>query len=743
MRHPGFFSACFVFLFSGIVSAQSFRKCEELLAEAQQGLNQAFEQNDLSKLKSRAYLRKLHKLRKAYSAYHRAYFDEGDSVAKANNEAVLLFLGRQYGKAFHQLSMVRDPVPLLEYHKGLSLLGQGDYRRAAGLLQKSAQENASLNALVALGKLPEPADGLALARRYGGSQAKGAYNAAILLERAGEKEKARTYLDRAAGQSESAWYRIRRADLLMELGLTAQAAADFEAFGRKMPGGTVRMANAYMVLGQYEQAKALFDAYLKSGDQHYRAEASLGIANSMYSLGEYETARNYYERAATHTSTRIGGICGLGNIALVENRYAQARKLWELVLSRDSTNRSALRGRAISLYGVGDYDGALRGFEALVGEADMPAAIRADLLVCRGYSYYNTGQPEKAARDFQQAIKIDPSWFEAHAGLGMIAIDRRKYPEAGKHLLAALAYEKKNDRLWTNYGNLLMHFDMYDKAFSVFKTASELNPNSLNAQNGRGITLLERDLLPESKALFDSLVKTNPGKSFLLNNRGIVSAYLGNRASQREEAAVANKSYTRAQNDFEAAMASAPEKKFYNVNKGNVLRYWQQYEDARDSYQSYQDKSALNNTAVLLAGLERLKDAKYYMGVALQIDSTHRAFQYNMNLLANGRSKETAKFVASARDDGPYSEISLKYSLDGYVTIYLYDYLYERILFKGRHQAELPRVAFTDDYLIPEFDFSFLPYSPKEKQTNVKKRSVRMPRTKGKRSRSGTQCPVF
>lgn len=192
-------------------------------------------------------------------------------------------------------------------------------------------------------------------------------------------------------------------------------------------------------------------------------------------------------------------------------------------------------------------------------------------------------------------------------------------------------------------------------------------------------------------------------------------------------------------------MEVAPTRKFYNVNQGNVYRYWQQYDQASLSYQSYQDKSALNNTAVMYAGQEKMKDAKYYLGVAIQIDSLHRVFQYNMNILVKGKQQEMMKLVASAGDDGPYSDIGIKYSRDGFVTIYLYDYEYDTLAFKGRHYMPLPVAEYREDYFIPEYDFKFIAYPkkkdpPKVKTPTYKSQKVRMP---GKKGRSGTRCPVF
>lgn len=741
---------CLAAVFGREAKSQSFEKCEKQLSAVLPEFNQAFGENNPAILKQSRYLKKLNALRRAYSDYHASSYLAEDSVARVHNEAILLALSGLHHKALQQMAFVNGGTEqeLVAYHRGLIYLLAGNFASAARDLRNAGQPNAALNAMVASGSAEQKRTAVFSGNASGLSDPNGklSYNKGVLLSRAGDKRGAIASFTAAISQNDQPAYRMARGDALLAAGKPDDARADFKMLARKHPKAMVRLGNTMVRQEEFSQARQVFRAYLKTKDHTCRSEAILGLANAFYGEKAYAEAKRYYEMLASYKPLAAAGQQGIANVALAERRYGKAKSIFDGLISRDPAgNGHAYLGRAVARYGLGDYDGALADFSKIDTLIDVSRKEMADILVCRGYSNYFLGHIEAAAADFRQATALDAGRYEALAGLGKIEIDRRRYAEAGKFLNAALSYEKSYDRLWTNYGNLLMHFGMYEKAFAVFNTAVKLNPVSLNAQNGRGVTMLEQDLLEAARSLFDSLVRTNRGQPFLLNNRGIVNAYLGNRFSQYGEQKSADRSYKLAEKDFNLALEAAPVKKFYHVNKGNVYRYWQQYDDARLSYQSYQDKSALNNTAVMYAGLERLKDAKYYMGVALQLDSTHRAFRYNMNMLARdgGRAREMARFVASARDNGPYSEISLKYSLDGYVTLYLYDYEYENMLFPGRHHLPAPLKELTEDYLIPEFDFRFLPYTDKKAEVSRKK-AVRSPKIKLKgRARSGTQCPVL
>lgn len=726
-------------LYPMLGTGQSFRKVEKLFHEVLADLNKAYEENNPAVLRDIPFEKKVRRLRNKYLRYHAAYYDEADSIARVNNEAVLMALYGQKGKAAQRLSAQLDRTEheLLRYHLGLVRLLNGDYQEAYAILKQTQSGSAGVNTLVAAGNLP----GMAFQETVS-SSSKAAFNQGILAERRGEYEIAIHHYSTAMATGNLDIYRLKRGDAYLAAGQTENALADYAAGNGRKRMTQLRKAFVLLQKQAYREAEKILVECAKSREPAVRYPALLGLANSQYAQQNYGQAREYYERVMGYKPLSSEAQTGLAQVAFSEHKYRTAKSILDRVLDQDSTYQLAALGRAAVRYALKDYEGALADFHRVESLLDQPEA--AVFRVYRGWSNYFLGQSAEARKDFEEVLSKAGDIPEAHAGLGLIAIDERRFPKAGPHFVSALAKIRENDRLWVNYGNLLLHFGMYEKAYSVFGTAVKINRLNLHAQNGRGITLLERDMLDQSKALFDSLIRTNPGRSVLLNNRGIVHAYRGNKFSQAEQDRQADFSYRLAEKDFDLAMESALAKKFYHVNKGNVFRYWHEYEAARQSYQNYQDKSALNNTAVLLAGLEKYNDARYYMGVALQIDSTHRVFHYNMDLLNRGKAREMARFLASARDSGPYSEISIKYSLDGYVTIYLYDYEYQQMEFPVSYSLPAPAIRFGNDYLIPEIDFRLMPYAEKAREAREKKKTGKSPKIRMKgRAKSGTHCPVF
>ncbi|TDE16537.1 tetratricopeptide repeat protein [Dyadobacter psychrotolerans] len=732
-------------------SAQDFSECQKLVKELLPVFNRSFEENNPALIREESYQRTLHQLQAAYVKYNKEAFAPADSVQRMNNEAVMLALSGNYRRALHIMEGLElSGDPQLQYNRGLFNLLSGLYPAARNDFSNAPSgSQANLNMLFSYARQKKYAEGKDFAATSSGKNSGGKwnYNIGMIHKFNGEYEEAVNEITTAIKQKDDVMaYRLQRGDILMRTGNQKKAVKDFEKEARRHLKAQIRYANALLSINQFSQARAVFENYLESNDRTFRGDAYLGIAHACYGLKQIPEAQRYYRLASTLKREIPALQSGIGNTHLSKHEYQFAFNLFDRVLKKDTSYLPAYLGRAVAHYGMGKYDLALKDFKKAEKALDENNRFHADLFVTKAFSEYYLNKSKEAQEDFARAIRLDPARYEALAGMSSIMIDQKRFSEAGQFLAKALQYEQTYDKMWSNYGNLLIHFDMFNKGYQVFKKAVSLNPENINAQNGWGIVLLENDQLDRSMALFDSLVKEKPELPFLHNNHGIIQAYIGNRHEQKRQINEANARYEGSFADFKKAMDVAPARKFYNVNQGNVYRYWQQYDEAKLSYQSYQDKSALNNTAVMYAGQDKIKDAKYYLGVAIQIDSLHRVFQYNMTILAKGKQKEMMRLVASAGDTGPYSDIGIKYSRDGFVTIYLYDYEYDKLTFPGRHYMPLPVAEYNEDYFIPEYDFKLAVYGKKKKSTNkikkpkYKSQKVKMP---GGKSMSGTKCPVF
>ncbi len=514
-------------------SAQDFSACQRLLKDLLIIFNRAFEENNPALLKTPEYQYQLRELQTEYLKYDKSSFMPSDSVQRLNNEAVVLALSGSYPKALHIMESLdlSGQDAQLQYNRGLFNLLSRKFQAARDDFSKVSTHSYSVvNSIVAYGKEKKFSDGLSFAQgnQQKNSEGKWSYNVGLMYKKTGLLPEATDEFSNAIRQKDEIMaYRLQRGDILMRTGNQKKAVKDFEKVARKHAKAQIRYANALLSINQFGNAKAVFEKYLESDDKMFRGDAYLGIAHAFYGLNQIREAQQYYRLASTLKRETPALLSGIGNTYLSNHDYQSAYNSFDRAIKKDTSYLPAYLGRAVAHYGMKQYELTLADFKKAESIMDPENKFYADLFVTRGFTQYYLKNSKGAQEDFATAIRLDGARYEALAGMSSIMIDQKRYSEAGQFLSKALNYEQNYDRMWSNYGNLLLHFDMFKKGYNVFKKAISLNSENIKAQNGWGVTLLENDQLDKSMVLFDSLIKENPELPYLYNNRGIVQAYLG------------------------------------------------------------------------------------------------------------------------------------------------------------------------------------------------------------------------
>src|SRR5688500_5335639 len=233
------------------------------------------------------------------------------------------------------------------------------------------------------------------------------------------------------------------------------------------------------------------------------------------------------QRAATD-----GAAAGvLGVLAIARGQYEQARKLLEPAAAREPGSEAALQlgllhqqlGRATAaerlLDGVyqqgasGDAEAlfrAARAAHALGRARDANALYRAadgasaDPAIDSGWGLlflekYN--KPE-ALRSLQEAIKAEPEWAPAHAGLARVLADENP-PAAAASARRALEIDKQLADAHLLLAELDLNNSKYDDARAKIQTVLEINQSHLEARSWLAAIGYVRD----DPAAFDAEVK--------------------------------------------------------------------------------------------------------------------------------------------------------------------------------------------------------------------------------------------
>lgn len=657
-----------------------------------------------------------------------------DPVPGQNNTAILFSKAGKQAQALGLLTKAGQtrPSDTLTYNRALVLLKLKRFDEAAAALQKA---NTFAHAQLNLGGLQcrqgDWAGGLktlqaAPATREWADEK--AVNIALAQYQLGQFKEAERTLSGAAG----ATAQLLRADLALVQGFYADALKAYKALENDETYGTVmpvRMGNALLGMRKFDDAVALFEQYLTGNDRSAHGAARLGMANARYGQREFGRAAAEYRAALQLMPQSTAARTGLAN-ALASNRdYRSARVQYETVLRQDPASLNARMGLGVVAFRQGNLPESMGHLRQITARLDPSNPDHADAYLHQGLASLSISRFDTARRALEIVSRLRPGDPSAFSGLSEVYRRQDLYGQALEMLQQAInktaehhwpgaqpppeLSAKTRARMQANRGSLLLKLNLMDQAYPVFREALKDDPSNLNALNGVAVSLLEMDQLDKAHGLYDSLINRGHRRAFLLNNRGIVRSYMALQLDKKKQTEEARKYYTLARQDYEKAQQMDTSRRFYQNNLGNVLKNLNLYDEAVKSYQAYMSRSAINNMGVLYAANRKPDFSRYYLNLAIELDSNNLIYQYNRVKLYRTfypDSLNRKPNLLAAERRLPTQSISAKYSRDGYINIYLYDYDFDVYDYPPDHRFPLamepprpPDLLAIDDFVtMPE-----------------------------------------
>jgi tetratricopeptide (TPR) repeat protein len=144
---------------------------------------------------------------------------------------------------------------------------------------------------------------------------------------------------------------------------------------------------------------------------------------------------------------------------------------------------------------------------------------QARVYLDEGKELYRTDQDEKAVETFQQAIKLDPEFAEAHFRLGLA------YDAVGKEQEAEEAYKKAVDKYkkyvqengkdaeaYYNMGQAYAGLHLYSEAVKEYRQATRLKDDDADMFYDLGTALTKLAQYDEAVAAFSKSLEIDPEK---------------------------------------------------------------------------------------------------------------------------------------------------------------------------------------------------------------------------------------
>lgn len=192
-----------------------------------------------------------------------------------------------------------------------------------------------------------------------------------------------------------------------------------------------------------EVLQSLYEEMARDGE--YVADLVSTVGESFHARGQNDLADAAFQSALELDPELISPHLGLGNVALDEERYADAARELELVRTR------------------------------------QPRLAHLDMNL--GLAYVGLDQKANATIAYQRAIKLDPRDVAAMNNLGLLYIDEQSWEPAETLLRRAITLVPDYAEAWNNLGMLYARTDRPQKAMDALTQALSLDQTALAHRN--------------------------------------------------------------------------------------------------------------------------------------------------------------------------------------------------------------------------------------------------------------------
>jgi len=261
-----------------------------------------------------------------------------------------------------------------------------------------------------------------------------------------------------------------------------------------------------------------------------------------------------------------------------QSRSQSAAKNWdealataEKALAADAKSPAALIARGVARAGKGDYEAAVKDFDAVTGQAGRDpglVAMRAEAHVQRSKVQYAQGKYLPAIDSCYFAILEQNNNFDAHYNRGLAYLPRHEYDKAIRSFDRAIQIDPKSAEAISHRGFAHGGLGRYDNVIWDQNKAIELDPKLAIAYERRAAARIAKGGKEVAKAAADvsKALELDPKLAEALCDRSLLAVIGG----EMDRAVV----------DVEAAIAAAPKLARARLQRGLL---WLQKKNAEEA----------------------------------------------------------------------------------------------------------------------------------------------------------------
>lgn len=268
-------------------------------------------------------------------------------------------------------------------------------------------------------------------------------------------------------------------------------------------------AKRHIKNGERPQAAALYREILEKFPNNTRAKDGLAaLAMPDVKKGQTEL-----------TQAQVNALIGLLSQKRYPELFAQCK-----VLAKKFPKEGVIyniQGNACAE--MERFEDAISAFSKAIRVEPTYAEAHSNL----GNAYQSSGEIEKAKDCFRTAIKLKPNYAEAHSNLGNALGISGDLDEAVRCFERAVKYRPNYVQAYKNWVVALFGKDDLDGAFELVNRIVELDPKDLDPLANIATRFSNRDRPQDAVACYDRILEADPQDVKTLCQRGIAKSEMG------------------------------------------------------------------------------------------------------------------------------------------------------------------------------------------------------------------------
>ncbi len=295
----------------------------------------------------------------------------------------------------------------------------------------------------------------------------------------------------------------------------------------------IAQGNEALQAGQYAIAEAAFATVLTKDEKN--VDANLGLGEALRQQGRVAESLPHYQVAVAGNDRSSTAHIGLGWTYYGLGQYKQAIAEFTRTIALDPAQAEAYRGKGLSYYALGQYTEALEPLQTWVEM--VPEANSVEL----NWTYFFTGQYDKALSGFTHLIQVEPDNIEGYKGqaqshyalgqyhqaeeplmkwikmapddlealrlLGWSYYHQERYAQAAGQFARASQLANADGEIFFGLGNSYSNLGEFEQAQTAFERWVELEPDKAEAHDALAWTLYELERYDEAIPVFDYALK--------------------------------------------------------------------------------------------------------------------------------------------------------------------------------------------------------------------------------------------